>query len=112
VAVAGGKNVNVPFPGWATGADYGFGTDGGGHNFLRFLEDWGGSTPQLRGLARKSLLPTILEHSSAVTTPCIPNYIFDPDFTQPQNLPPGTPMFHDIHHLSYRQSFTPHTGCY
>jgi hypothetical protein len=40
------------------------------------------------------------------------NYIFDPDFTQPQNLPPGTPMFRDIDNLSYRQSFTPHTGCY
>jgi hypothetical protein len=34
---------------WATGADYGFGTDGGVHNFLRFLEDWGGSTPNYEG---------------------------------------------------------------
>jgi hypothetical protein len=28
------------------------------------------------------------------------------------NLPPGTPLFRDIDNLSYRQSFTPHTGCY
>jgi hypothetical protein len=40
------------------------------------------------------------------------NYTFDPLFTQPQNLPPGTPLFRDIDNLSYRQSFTPHTGCY
>jgi hypothetical protein len=38
--------------------------------------------------------------------------IFDHLFTQPQNLPPGTPLFRDIDNLSYRQSFTPYTGCY
>ncbi len=32
-------------------------------------------------------------------------------FRQP-HLPPGTPLFRDIDNLSYRQSFTPHTGCY
>jgi hypothetical protein len=37
------------------------------------------------------------------------NYIFDPLFTQPVNLPPATPLFRDIDNLSYRQSFTPCT---
>jgi len=38
------------------------------------------------------------------------NYVFDPLFTKPQNMPPGTPVFRDVDNLSYRQSFTPHTG--
>jgi hypothetical protein len=32
------------------------------------------------------------------------NYIFDPLFAQPQNLPPGTPMFRNVDNLSYRQN--------
>ena len=35
------------------------------------------------------------------------NYKFDTLFAQPQNLPPGTPMFRDIDNLTYRQDFTP-----
>jgi hypothetical protein len=117
VAVAAGKSVNFPFPAWENNNDYGFGTDGGVHNFLRFLEDWGGQTLNYQG----SLVS--LYYSSyntgtfkccnySVYTPPVRNYVFDPDFTQPQNLPPGTPLFRDIDNLSYRQSFTPHTGCY
>jgi hypothetical protein len=117
VAVAGGKNVNFPFPGWETAADYGFGTDGGVHNFLRFLEDWGGSTLNYEGSLVSLYYATYNTGTFkccnySVYTPPARNYIFDPDFTQPQNLPPGTPMFRDIDNLSYRQSFTPHTGCY
>jgi len=32
------------------------------------------------------------------------NYVFDPLFSQPQNLPPGTPMFRNVDNLSYRQN--------
>jgi hypothetical protein len=117
VAVASGKNMNFPFPGWETNADYGFGTDGGVHNFLRFLEDWGGSTLNYEGSLVSLYYATYATGlfkccNYSVYTPPTRNYIFDPDFTVPQNLPPGTPMFRDIDNLSYRQSFTPHTGCY
>jgi len=37
------------------------------------------------------------------------NYIFDADFTSPQGLPPGTPMFRDVESLSYRQAFATRT---
>jgi Tfp pilus assembly protein PilX len=118
VAIAGGKNMNFPFPGWETNADYGFGTDGGVHNFLRFVEDWNGNaTLNYEGSLVSLYYATYATGTFkccnySVYTPPTRNYIFDPDFTKPQNLPPGTPLFRDIDNLTYRQSFTPHTGSY
>jgi hypothetical protein len=114
VAVAGGKNMNFPFPGWETPADYGFGTDGGVHNFLRFLEDWGGVALNYEGSLVSLYYATYNTGlfkccNYSVYVPPARNYIFDPDFTVPAKLPPGTPLFRDIDNLTYRQSFTPRT---
>ena len=116
-AVAAGKNMNFPFPAWEVANDYGFGTDGGVHNFLRFLEDWGGQTLNYEGSLVSLYYATYNTGlfkccNYSVYTPPVRNYIFDPDFTIPSKLPPATPMFRDIDNLSYRQSFTPHTGSY
>lgn len=46
VAIAAGKSVPFPQPAWA-GQD--FGTDGGMHNFLRYLEDRGGTNTYYAG---------------------------------------------------------------
>jgi hypothetical protein len=43
-----------------------------------------------------------------VYQPPVRNYVFDPLFTDPKNLPPATPMFRDINNLTYRQDLTPH----
>lgn len=114
VAVAGGKNLAFPFPSWETGVDYGFGTDGGIHNFLRFLEDWscctlnyGGSLVSLYYATYNTGLFKCCQYS--VYTPPTRNYIFDADFTNPAGLPPGTPMFRDVESLSYRQVFATRT---
>jgi Tfp pilus assembly protein PilX len=117
VAVASGKNMNFPFPAWENNNDYGFGTDGGVHNFIRFVEDWSGSTLNYEGSLVSLYYATYGTGlfkccNYSVYVPPARNYIFDPDFTIPSQLPPGTPMFRDIDNLSYRQSFTPHTGCY
>ncbi len=113
VAVSGGKNinflVNVCCAAWAVGD---WGTDGGLHNFLRQLENWGGQTLNYKGSMASlyySTYSTGTDKNGGGTTyePPARNYIFDPLFTQPQNLPPGTPLFRDIDNLSYRQSFTP-----
>ncbi len=117
VAVAGGKNINFPVNvccGWAVGD---WGTDGGVHNFLRQLEAWGGQTLNYKGSMVSMYYATYATGTDkngggTVYEPATRNYIFDPLFTQPQNLPPATPLFRDIDNLSYRQSFTPHTGCY
>jgi hypothetical protein len=118
VAVASGKNMNFPFPAWENNADYGFGTDGGVHNFIRFVEDWSNSTLNYEGSLVSLYYATYGTGTFkccnySVYVPPTRNYIFDPDFTVPSQLPPGTPMFRDIDNLSYRQSFTPRlTSCY
>jgi hypothetical protein len=118
-AVSGGKNINflVTGAGWTGagtggGTGYDWGTDGGLHNFLRQLEAWGGQTLNYKGSMASlyySTYATGTDKNGGGTTydPPARNYIFDPLFTQPQNLPPGTPLFRDIDNLSYRQSFTP-----
>jgi hypothetical protein len=114
VAIAAGKPLAFPFPSWETGGNYGFGTDGGVHNFLRFLEDWqtpaatlnyGGSLVSLYYSTYNTGVFKCCTYS--VYQPPIRNYIFDQDFTVPAGLPPGTPMFRDVESLSYRQVLTP-----
>jgi hypothetical protein len=111
VAVAAGKNINFPSAGlaWQSGD---WGTDGGVHNFLRLLETWGGSTLNYKGSLVNLYYSTYATGTDknaggTVYGPPARNYIFDPLFSQPQNLPPGTPMFRDVDNLSYRQDFTP-----
>lgn len=115
VAIAAGKNITFPHPNFDN-TSY-FGTDGGLHNFLRFLENWNPSTGQQTLNYKGSLVSLFYSTYNtgtfkccnyAVYEPPVRNYKFDPLFTQPQNLPPGTPMFRDINNLSYRQDFTPH----
>lgn len=112
VAIAGGKNITFPNPPYATGVMYGFGTDGGVHNFLRFLEDWTGSKLNYTGSMVNLYYSTYATGTfkccnDAVYHPPIRNYQFDTDFQDPAKLPPGTPMFRDINNLSFRQDFTP-----
>jgi Tfp pilus assembly protein PilX len=115
VAVAGGKNLSFPFPTWAnSNPDYPFATDGGIGNFLRFLEDWSGSTLNYGGSMVSLYYATYGTGlfkccTYSVYLPPTRNYIFDSDFTLPEGLPPGTPLFRDVESLSYRQLFNPRT---
>ena len=111
VAIAAGKNINFPYPGNGTAND--FGTDGGVHNFLRYIENWGGQILNYKGSIGNLYYATyntgIYKCCNLVYSPPTRNYIFDTDFTVVGGLPPGTPTFRDIDNLSYRQSFTPCT---
>jgi hypothetical protein len=114
VAVSAGKNINFPVNGiaWAVGD---WGTDGGLHNFLRLLENWNGQTLNYKGSMVSMYYATYATGTDkngggTVYEPPTRNYIFDPLFTQPQNLPPATPMFRDIDNLSYTQIFTPRSN--
>ena len=108
MAIAAGKSMNFPQPA-GTGDD--FGTDGGVHNFLRLLENWGGVGLNYRG----SLVSLYYSEYGTGTFKCCTdvygapnrNFYFDADFQNPQDLPPGTPMLQDINNLSERQDFTP-----
>lgn len=110
VAVAAGKSIPFPQPTWG-GQD--FGTDGGMHNFLRYLEDRGaaGATVNYAGslisMYYSQYATGVFKCCNVVYSPPNRNYFFDTQFLNPNNLPPGTPMFQDIVSLSYHQAFVP-----
>jgi Tfp pilus assembly protein PilX len=108
MAVAAGKNVPFPQPGWAAKD---FGTDGGLHNFLRYLENWGGQqlfyNGSLVSMYYSEYNTGAFKCCTVVYSPPTRNYSFDTLFLNPANLPPGTPTFQDVVNLSYHQNFTP-----
>lgn len=111
-AISGGKNIPFPQPGW-TNVAQDFGTDGGLHNFLRYLESWSGQALYYDG----SLVSMYYSEyntgtykdgpGGAVYAPPPRDYYFDVMFLSPSNLPPATPQFQDIDNLSSHQNFMP-----
>ena len=87
-------------------------------NFLRFLESWfAGSTQNTMHYGGSLVSMYYSTYNTGMFKCCtysvyIPpfrDYYFDTDFTTPQGLPPGTPMFRDVESLGYRQLFNPRT---
>jgi hypothetical protein len=111
VAIAGGKNISFPKPSWGAND---FGTDGGVHNFLRYLENWGSATLHYKGslvsLYYSTYSTGTFKCCTTVYSPPTRAYSFDFDFSSPQGLPPGTPLFRDVNSLGYRQMFTARTN--
>lgn len=105
MAVVAGKGLSFPRPtGYATYQD--FGTDGGAHNFLRYIEDWRGALNY-----RGSIVSFFTSRQAVGTYKCCQNvyspptrgYNFDVEFLTPSLLPPRTPMFRDVNILTFRQ---------
>ncbi len=114
MAIAAGKNIPFREPGWASAAALqDFGTDGGMHNFLRYLESRGANgavvnyTGSLISMYYSQYDTGVFKCCTAVYGAPTRNYFFDTQFLNPNNLPPGTPMFQDVVSLSYHQTFTP-----
>jgi hypothetical protein len=109
-AVIAGKGMAFPRPGGAVPQDYG--TDGGAHNFLRYLENWGGQTLNYRG----SIASLYYGRQNNGTYKCCADvyspptraYVFDTDFLTPSLLPPRTPMFRDVNTTGFAQIVRPH----
>jgi Tfp pilus assembly protein PilX len=109
VAIAAGKGINFTKPADVSASSYAdFGTDGGTHNFLRYLESGSGVNTWYRG----SLVSLFYYRQATGTFKCCDavygpptrQYAFDTDFLVPSQLPPGTPRFRDINNLSFRQT--------
>jgi hypothetical protein len=113
-AVVGGKTIPFQQPtvacgGSACSAD--FGTDGGAHNFLRYIENWGGTTLYYKG----SLVSLYYSHQAAGTFKCCNTvyspptrgYSFQTEFLTPSLLPPRTPMFRAINTIGFTQIVLP-----
>jgi len=109
LAVAAGKGISFPQPAYAAPQD--FGTDGGVHNFLRYLEDWGSATLNYRGsvvsLYYNRQAVGLYKCCTTVYSPPTRAYNFDTDFLQPNLLPPRTPMFRDVNTTGFSQLIKP-----
>jgi PilX N-terminal len=100
----------IPFPSVA-GQAQDFGTDGGVHNFLRFLENWG-----IACHYRGSMVSFYYNHQAVGTykgtgvySPPQPrDYTFDTNFTLgPQCLPPRTPSLRSVNTIGFSQEVLP-----
>ncbi|MFZ3200716.1 MAG: PilX N-terminal domain-containing pilus assembly protein [Candidatus Acidiferrales bacterium] len=113
VAVAAGKGI--PFQRTATFGAYptppqDFGTDGGVHNFLRFLEGWNGSlfyTGSIVSIFYNHQAVGVYKCCSTVYSAPTRGYNFDKDFLTPALLPPETPMLRDINAIGFTQMILP-----
>ena len=110
MAVSGGKNIPFQQPTW-TGVSKDFGTDGGLHNFLRYLEDWSNVNlwydGSLVSMYYSEYDTGAFKCCTVVYSPPSRKYYFDVLFLNPNYLPPATPEFQDVVNLSYHQNFTP-----
>jgi hypothetical protein len=110
MAVISGKGLNFPHPG--NGEFANFGSDGGAHNFLRFIEAWPGGT-QVNYMG--SLVSLFFSRQATGTWKCCVNVytppprsaFFDAEFLTPSQLPPRTPMFRDINVTGFAQLIRP-----
>ena len=106
LAVLSGKGPAFPRPS-AGGPPQDFGTDGGVHNFLRYVERWSGRTLNFRG----AIASFYFNRQGMGTYKCCRNvygpparaFEFDVEFLNPNLLPPQTPMFRDINTTGFRQ---------
>jgi hypothetical protein len=108
LAVISGKGLSFPQPA-GTGQDYG--TDGGAHNFLRYLENWNGFALNYRGsmvsLFHSRQAIGTYKCCADVYSPPTRGYLFDTDFLTPALLPPKTPMFRDVNATGFAQLIRP-----
>lgn len=109
-AIIAGKGIPFPlivYPG--SGADYG--TDGGVHNFLRYLEGWNGALYYEGSLVsfyynRQAI--GLYKCCNTVYGPPNRQYVFDSNFTLgPQWLPPNTPVLRSINTIGFTQMLMP-----
>jgi hypothetical protein len=109
LAVVGGKGIAFKQP-TVGSPPQDFGTDGGTHNFLRYLESWSG-TLWYQG----SIVSMYYNHQAVGTYKCCTTvynpptrgYQFDTNFLTPSLLPPLTPMLRAINTLTFTQDTLP-----
>lgn len=109
LAIASGKTLTFKRPPSSDPQD--FGTDGGVHNFLRYIENWSGANLYYEGsmvsLYYSAYATGAFKSCTTVYNPPTRHYSFDTNFLTPSLLPPGTPQFKDVVDLGFQQSLTP-----
>lgn len=112
VALIAGKGIPFPQIAGACPTCNDFGTDGGVHNFLRFLETWAG----VNGYYYGSMVSFYFnrqgvgtyKNSGYVYSPPSRHYQFDTSFTLgPAYLPPRTPVLRSVNTIGFSQQLLP-----
>lgn len=107
LAIASGKNQS--FPRTNTNLPNDYGTDGGVHNFLRYLENWSGIKAHYLGsmasMYYSQYATGVFKCCGMVYQPPSRQYAFDTDFLDLNKLPPGTPRFRDVETIGFQQVF-------
>ncbi|HTP31683.1 MAG TPA: hypothetical protein VMJ75_05885 [Candidatus Acidoferrales bacterium] len=110
MAILAGKGVSFPLPS-AGSPPQDFGTDGGVHNFLRYIEDWGSANLAYTGSIVSFYFNEqgvgVYKCCTTVYSPPGRGYSFDTNFLTPTLLPPRTPTFRDINTLGFTQLIMP-----
>jgi hypothetical protein len=108
VAIIGGSTPYFSNPSGIVSQDYG--TDGGVHNFLRYIEAWGG-TLNYKGsiiyLFTSRQANGTFKCCNAVYSPPARGYNFDTNFLTPALLPPRTPLFRDVNTTGWTRLLLP-----
>ena len=113
-AVIGGKGVS--FPNFGSSADTG--TDGGMHNFLREVEDWGATSGTVNyegalvNLFTNRQADGFFKYGNTVYTVPTRFTTFDTNFLTPSELPPRTPMFREINTTGWTRVLSPNSSNY
>jgi Tfp pilus assembly protein PilX len=106
-AIIGGSTIYFPQPS-GMGQDYG--TDGGVHNFLRYIEAWGGTLNyegSIINLFYSRQANGTFKCCNTVYAPPTRGYNFDTNFLTPALLPPRTPLFRDINTTGWTRLMLP-----
>jgi hypothetical protein len=117
IAIIAGTNKNFPLPSYPS-VSANFGTDGGLHNFLRYLENWRTSSGTQQTLWYEGSLVSLYYSRQGIgifknggNNPVyfqpVRRYNFNADYTQPDKLPPNTPKFRDINITGFTQMKLP-----
>jgi hypothetical protein len=119
VALIAGKGMSFALPTVGGGIPQDFGTDGGAHNFLRFLEDFTPTLPagtptqtvnylgSMASLYYNRQAVGTFKCCSTVYNPPTRAFSFDTNFLVPALLPPNTPMFRDMNVIGFSQELRP-----
>jgi hypothetical protein len=110
MGIVAGKSLGFPNP---TGANSSTGSDGGVHNFIRYIENWSASNIWYTG----SFVALYYNHQAVGTfkwgsgnvysIPLTRNDQFDSTFSTAADLPPRTPMLRNVNTIGFTQELMP-----
>jgi hypothetical protein len=108
-AIVAGATPYFSNPSGVISQDYG--TDGGVHNFLRYIENWGGQTLNYKGsivyMYYSRQANSTFKCCNTVYSPPTRGYNFDTNFLTPALLPPRTPLFRDVNTTGWTRLLLP-----